>query len=124
MNPRSPERPAEVLTIGHSTRSLEALLALLGAHGVMHLVDIRTIPRSRHNPQFNREQLSGKLRMAGIGYTHLPVLGGLRHARPDSPNGGWRKASFRGFADYMLTPEFETGLADLAGIAAGARIAI
>jgi len=124
MNPRSPERPAEVLTIGHSTRSLEALLALLGAHGVEHLVDVRTIPRSRHNPQFNRERLAGRLRPTGIGYTHMPALGGLRHARPDSPNQGWRNASFRGFADYMQTPEFEAGLEALIKAAARARTVI
>src|SRR5215469_1978854 len=124
MNPRSPERPAEVLTIGHSTRSLEELLALLGAHGVEHLVDVRTIPRSRHNPQFNRERLAGRLRPIGIGYTHMPALGGLRHARPDSPNQGWRNASFRGFADYMQTPEFEAGMVALIDAAVSARTAI
>jgi uncharacterized protein (DUF488 family) len=124
MGPHPPERPTEVLTIGHSTRSLEELLALLEAHGVEHLTDVRTIPRSRHNPQFNRERLAGQLRRAGIGYTHMPALGGLRHARPDSPNQGWRNASFRGFADYMQTPEFEAGLEALIEAAARVRTAI
>ena len=100
----------EIFTIGHSTRTWEEFLALLRAHGIQRVVDVRTIPRSRHNPQFNRETLSVKLRSARIGYVHLRKLGGLRHARPDSPNMGWHNASFRGFADYMQTPEFEEGL--------------
>ena len=124
MSPRPRARPRVVLTIGHSTRSLEELLGLLEAHGVERLADVRTIPRSRHNPQFNREGLAGQLRRAGIEYTHMPVLGGLRHARPDSPNQGWRNASFRGFADYMQTPEFETGLEVLIEAAACARTVI
>lgn len=74
------------------------------------MIDIRTIPRSRHNPQFNRETLGPALRKSGIAYLHLKKLGGLRHARPDSTNLGWHNASFRGFADYMQTPEFEAGL--------------
>jgi len=124
MSPRPAERSTEVLTIGHSTRSLEELCGLLEAHGVEHLADVRTIPRSRHNPQFNRERLAGQLRRIGIEYTHMPTLGGLRHARPDSPNGGWRNASFRGFADYMQTPEFEAGLEALIEAAARARTVI
>ena len=124
MSPRPAERSTEVLTIGHSTRSLEELLGLLEAHGVEHLTDVRTIPRSRHNPQFNRERLAGQLRQTGISYTHMPDLGGLRHARPDSANQGWRNASFRGFADYMQTPEFEAGLEALIEAAARARTVI
>ncbi len=124
MSPRPAARPTEVLTIGHSTRSLEELLRVLESHGVEHLADVRTIPRSRHNPQFNREGLAGQLRRAGIGYAHMPALGGLRHARRDSPNGGWRNASFRGFADYMQTPEFEAGLEALIEVAARARTVI
>jgi len=124
MSLRASERPTVVLTVGHSTRTLEELLGLLEAHGVAHLADIRTVPRSRHNPQFNRERLAMDLPRSGIGYTHVPALGGLRHARPDSPNGGWRNASFRGFADYMQTPEFEAGLAALREIATEARTVI
>jgi uncharacterized protein (DUF488 family) len=124
MRLRASERPNVILTIGHSTRTLEEFLGLVEAHGVAHLADIRTVPRSRYNPQFNRERLAWGLRQAGMSYTHLPALGGLRYARSDSPNGGWRNASFRGFADYMLTPEFERGLAELMRIAAGARTAI
>lgn len=117
-------KPPAVLTIGHSTRSLEDVLDLLQAHGVTRLVDVRTIPRSRHNPQFNRETLAGSLHRAGIRYLHLPALGGLRRARPDSPNTGWRNASFRGFADYMQTAEFAAGLEKLAEIAGRGRVAV
>jgi len=99
-----------IFTIGHSTRPIEEFLELLRANGVEQLMDIRTIPKSRHNPQFNGDALAATLRSAGIGYTHLKELGGLRHARRDSVNLGWRNASFRGFADYMQTPEFEAAL--------------
>lgn len=107
-----------VLTIGHSTRTFEEFVELLRAHGVKHVADVRTIPRSRHNPQFNRDTLPEALRLVGIAYTHIEQLGGLRHARPDSPNTGWHNASFRGFADYMQTPQFEAGLEQLLQIAA------
>jgi uncharacterized protein (DUF488 family) len=113
-----------VLTIGHSTRTWKEFLDLLRAHRVKRVVDVRSIPRSRHNPQFNREILSTKLRAARIGYVHLRKLGGLRHARCDSPNMGWRNASFRGFADYMQTLEFEAGLDRLMKLAAQKRSAI
>ena len=88
------------------------------------LVDIRSIPRSRHNPQFNRETLSRFLRNRRIGYRHMKSLGGLRHARPDSPNKGWRNASFRGFADYMQTPEFEDALKELIDLSRQKRTAV
>ena len=106
-----------VFTVGHSTRTWEGFLGLLRAHGIKRVVDVRSIPRSRHNPQFNRETLSMKLRSARIGYVHLRKLGGLRHARRDSPNMGWRNASFRGFADYMQTPDFDAGLERLIKLA-------
>jgi len=106
-----------IFTIGHSTRTWEAFLELLRMHGIRRVVDVRSIPRSRHNPQFNRETLSAKLRSARIGYVHLRRLGGLRHARRDSQNMGWRNTSFRGFADYMQTPEFEAGLQRLIKLA-------
>ena len=99
-----------IFTIGHSTRPLAEFIELLRANGVKRVIDIRTVPRSHHNPQFNRETLGPELRAAGIGYVHLKKLGGLRHAKPDSKNLGWHNASFRGFADYMQTPEFEAGL--------------
>ena len=115
---------AVVLTIGHSTRTWKGFLDLLRAHGVKRVVDVRSIPRSRHNPQFNREILSAKLQAARIGYVHLRKLGGLRHALRDSPNKGWRNASFRGFADYMQTPEFDVGLDRLIKLAGQKRSAI
>ena len=95
-----------ICTIGHSTHPLEEFVNLLKKNEVTHLLDVRTVPRSRHNPQFNKETLPDSLRAAGIKYTHLPGLGGLRHARKDSINEGWRNASFRGYADYMQTQEF------------------
>jgi uncharacterized protein (DUF488 family) len=107
----------EILTIGHSTRGLEEFIGLLKSNGVTMVADIRTIPRSRHNPQFNQETLPASLKAAGIGYRHLAGLGGLRHPRADSPNTGWRNASFRGFADYMQTAEFEENLAGLMKLA-------
>ena len=113
-----------VFTIGHSTRPIEDFIALLKAHEIQLLVDVRTVPRSRHNPQFNRDVLPGSLRSANIDYRHMPELGGLRHARKDSTNLGWRNLSFRGFADYMETPEFEKGLADLIKEARSRRTAI
>ena len=103
--------PLVVFTIGHSTRRRDVFIRLLKAHGVQRVVDVRTIPRSRHNPQFNREQLSPALHRARIHYRYMPGLGGLRHARPDSANTGWRNESFRGYADYMQTPEFEDSVA-------------
>jgi uncharacterized protein (DUF488 family) len=102
-----------MLTIGHSTHPIEEFMRMLAAHGVETLVDVRTIPRSRHNPQFNREALPESLRAAGIEYVHMQGLGGLRHARRDSVNTGWRNLSFRGFADYMQTPEFAAALRQL-----------
>ena len=99
-----------VFTVGHSTRSIDDFIHLLNAHAVQRLVDVRTIPQSRHNPQFGGERLSSSLEHAGIRYTHMPGLGGLRRPRKDSQNLGWRNASFRGYADYMQTPEFEENL--------------
>jgi len=103
-------RPLVVFTIGHSSRAIEDFIRLLKAHGVERVIDVRTIPRSRHNPQFNRDQLSPALRRARMHYTHMPGLGGLRRARRDSPNTGWRNASFRGYADYMQTATFRESL--------------
>ena len=113
-----------LFTLGHSTRSLEELVRVLRAHGVRRLVDVRSIPRSRHNPQFNRDVLSQFLRNRRIGYRHMKSLGGLRHARPDSPNTGWRNASFRGYADHMQTPEFTENLEALIDLAARERVAV
>jgi uncharacterized protein (DUF488 family) len=104
------------MTIGHSNRPLEELVAMLRAHGVTTLVDVRTVPKSRHNPQFNREALPGPLEAAGIAYRHMPGLGGLRHARKNSTNTAWRNASFRGYADYMQTEDFERSLDELLAV--------
>ena len=111
-------------TVGHSTRTTRELLELLRAHGVEQVVDVRTIPRSRHNPQFNRPALSRALHAGKLGYRHLKALGGLRHARADSISLGWRNASFRGYADYMQTEEFAAGKARLERIARGRPTAI
>jgi uncharacterized protein (DUF488 family) len=113
-----------VLTIGHSTRTWKDFLEILRAHRVKRVIDVRSIPRSRHNPQFNRETLRTKLRAARIGYVHLRKLGGLRRARRDSPNMGWRNVSFRGFADYMQTAEFDAGLRRLIKLAGQKRSAL
>ena len=101
------------MTIGHSTRTLEEFIGLLKARGATGVVDVRTVPRSRHNPQFNKTSLPRSLKKAGLGYVHMPGLGGLRHAERDSLNMGWRNASFRGYADYMQTPEFAQSLEEL-----------
>jgi uncharacterized protein (DUF488 family) len=97
---------------------MRELVDLLRAHGVEQVVDVRTIPRSRHNPQFNRPALSRSLQAVKIRYRHMKALGGLRHARLDSVNLGWRNASFRGYADYMQSEDFAAGLARLEQLAA------
>jgi len=108
---------AAVFTIGHSTRTIGEFIEILRAHVVRRVVDVRSIPRSRHNPQFNRESLARHLRAARIGYVHLKKLGGLRPAKADSQNLGWHNASFRGFADYMQTEDFLAGLGRLEKLA-------
>ena len=113
-----------VFTIGHSTRPIDEFIHLLAAHGVQRLVDVRTIPQSRHNPQFGRDQLSASLESAGIHYTHMPGLGGLRRPRKDSTNTGWRNASFRGYADYMQTREFEESLNRCVELASAEQVAL
>ena len=113
-----------VLTVGHSTRPIEEFVGLLTAHAVTCLVDVRTVPRSRHNPQFNRETLATSLELVHIRYIHMPGLGGFRHPSPQSPNAGWHNASFRGYADYMQTTDFAGNLSDLIDLAVGEQIAI
>ncbi len=115
---------ARVLAIGHSTRPIDELVGLLRAAGVRCLADVRTIPRSRANPQFEGPALARSLARAGIRYVHLPKLGGLRRARRDSPNAAWRNASFRGYADHMGTPEFEAGLLELRELARDGPVAV
>jgi uncharacterized protein (DUF488 family) len=113
-----------VHTVGHSTRPLDELVALLQAHGVTQLADVRTIPKSRRHPHFAQESLSASLPAAGIAYRHFPGLGGLRKPAPDSPNGGWRHAGFRGYADYMQTPAFGMALNELIDWADDAATAV
>lgn len=108
---------APVYTIGHSTRPLEEFVQVLQHYGIDMLVDIRTVPRSRHNPQFEQQALSKTLPEHGIRYTHMRSLGGLRHARKDSINTGWKNASFRGYADYMQTEEFASAVSELIALA-------
>lgn len=121
---RTKTRPLVVFTIGHSTRPIVAFIRLLKAHGVQRVIDVRTIPRSRHNPQFNRAELSPALHRSRIHYRHLPGLGGLRHARRDSTNRAWRNASFRGYADYMQTPAFDESLDQCMTLATHERVVL
>ena len=116
--------PLLILTIGHSTRPIEEFIGMLNVHEVKRLVDIRTVPRSRANPQFEGTSLAASLQPAGIYYMHLKALGGLRRPRADSPNSGWRNTSFRGYADYMQTPDFEEALNRLIEMAKEERTAI
>jgi len=113
-----------IATIGHSTRPIDEFMAILKSHGIVCLADVRTIPKSRHNPQFNSDDLARSLEAAGIFYLHLPGLGGLRKPRKDSKNLGWRNASFRGFADYMEAKECEAALEQLVQLASRQRTTI
>ena len=117
-------RQLTIYTVGHSTRTAEEFIALLEAHGVQQVADVRTVPKSRRNPQFWSDALEASLAEAGKGYRWFPQLGGLRKTSADSPNGAWRNASFRGYADHMLTAEFAEGLAALLEFAAEAPTAI
>jgi uncharacterized protein (DUF488 family) len=113
-----------IFTIGHSTRSVDDVIAMLREHGIRTLVDIRTIPRSRFNPQFNQESVPVELAHSGIHYFYMGDLGGLRKQRKDSINTGWRNASFRGYADYMGTQEFTHALDHLIDLAQESSLAI
>ena len=103
--------------IGHSTHPLDDFISLLKAHGIRIVADVRTVPRSRHVPQFNQESFKAALKAQGLGYYHFKQLGGLRKPSHDSTNLGWKNSSFRGFADYMQSQEFEAGIADLIKLA-------
>lgn len=119
-------RPA-VYTIGHSTHPLEEFVGLLQNHGVDYLIDVRTIPRSRTNPQFNQDSLPAALKTANIGYAHIAALGGLRSKRKqqgESPNRFWENKSFRNYADYAMTENFRSGLTELKETAANHRCAL
>lgn len=117
-------RQPTVWTIGHSTRPIDEFLGLLRVHQISLLVDVRTVPRSRYNPQFNTDTLAQSLRDSGLRYRHLPELGGLRKPKKDSINDGWRNASFRGYADYMQTEGFERALEELMAYSTDKRTAI
>jgi len=129
MTPPPPPQDAQwpagtIFTVGHSTLPIERFVALLQAYGIEQLADIRTVPRSRYNPQFNADTLSESLAGAGIAYMPMPALGGLRHSHPDSPNTGWRNKSFRGYADYMQTPAFQAAVEALVRTGRKKRTAI
>jgi uncharacterized protein (DUF488 family) len=113
-----------VCTIGHSNRTIEEFIALLKQNAVQCVLDIRTVPKSRHNPQFAQDQLPASLAEAGIEYRHIPSLGGLRHPRKDSPNGAWRNTSFRGYADWMQTAEFQRSVDAVAELARSTRVVL
>jgi len=119
------QKPASIIyTTGHSNRPLEEFIEILQAHGVSLVVDVRTVRRSQHNPQFNGDTLAQALKAAGIDYVPLPGLGGFRHPQPNSVNTGWRNPSFRGYADYMQTKEFEDSLLRVIDLAKHHRVAL
>ncbi|HEY7521494.1 MAG TPA: DUF488 domain-containing protein [Methylomirabilota bacterium] len=113
-----------MFTVGHSTRTLDELTDLVRSHGVDLVADVRKMPRSRRHPQFDAATLPAALAAGGLGYTHLPGLGGFRRERPDSVNRAWRNPSFRAYADYMQTPEFAAELERLLGLGRARRVAI
>jgi uncharacterized protein (DUF488 family) len=113
-----------IWTIGHSTRTADDFVGLLRAHAIDGLADVRTIPKSRRHPHFAREALAARLTHEGIEYRHFGALGGLRKPRPDSPNGAWKNESFRGYADYMMTLEFNTGVDELLDFGARRQVAV
>jgi uncharacterized protein (DUF488 family) len=114
----------QLFTVGHSTRSLEELISLLSGFGIRAVVDLRKIPRSRHNPQFNADTLPSALQARGISYAHLAGLTGLRHQKAGSINSAWRNRGFRGFADHMMTDDFEAALTELCALADREKVAI
>jgi uncharacterized protein (DUF488 family) len=113
-----------ILTIGHSTRTLPEFIDMLKVYHVTLVVDVRSVPRSRHNPQFNKENLPNALKFEGVNYVHLPEIGGLRRPKPDSVNTAWQNKSFRGYADYMQTKEFIEQLLDLIAFSRENHVAV
>ena len=124
MSKTSENKQPIVYTVGHSNRSIAEFGEILTAHGIKTLVDVRSIPKSAHNPQFGKSRLASSLKKLKISYVHLARLGGLRRAKKDSKNLGWRNASFRGYADYMATQEFKKGMVELIKIARKRKTAI
>ena len=121
---RTAKQQADIWTIGHSTRTIEEFIALLHLQGIRLLADVRRFPGSRRHPQFGQQALSESLAAAGIEYVHFAELGGRRLAQPDSPNTIWRNEAFRGYADYMMTPPFRSGIESLVNLATKKRTAI
>lgn len=113
-----------IYTLGHSTHPIDEFIGMLRVYAIERLVDVRTVPRSRHNPQFEQASLSTSLPEAGIEYRHMKSLGGLRKTQADSVNNGWRNASFRGYADYMQTPDFAAAIDELIALAGEKRTAV
>ena len=113
-----------ILTIGHSTRALPEFIEMLKAYQVTLVIDVRSVPRSRHNPQFNKETLPNALKLEGVDYVHMPDIGGLRRPKSDSVNMAWDNKSFRGYADYMQTKEFIEQLLDLIAFARENHVAV
>ena len=111
-------------TIGHSTRTLMELVSLLQTHEIDTVADVRSVPRSKRYPHFTRDALIQSLPESAIAYVHMPGLGGLRSARPDSPNTGWRTDAFRAYADYMMTDDFERHLETLMKLATTTRVGV
>jgi uncharacterized protein (DUF488 family) len=116
--------PLTIWTVGHSTLAIEDFIALLANHGILNLADVRMHPGSRRFPHFNAAPFAAALREAGIAYAPFHDLGGRRPVRPDSPNTAWKNASFRGYADFMQTPEFASALERLIGAASKQPTAI
>ncbi|HWG44257.1 MAG TPA: DUF488 domain-containing protein [Gemmataceae bacterium] len=117
-------KKSAILTVGHSARTLEDFISLLHAHEVGEVIDVRKMPGSTAHPHFNQDVLSAALEGTGIGYVHVPALGGLRRRQANSPNGGWRNRSFQGYADYMQTDDFEAGLQSVIESARRRRVAL
>ncbi|HEY8793704.1 MAG TPA: DUF488 domain-containing protein [Gemmatimonadaceae bacterium] len=118
------DAPGTLWTVGHSTHSIDELLEMLAVHGITRIADVRRFPGSRAHPQFNPDALRASLAERGIAYTPMLELGGRRKPHPDSPHVAWRNDSFRGYADYMDTPEFAAAAEDLATLARGDRVAV
>jgi uncharacterized protein (DUF488 family) len=118
------EKGTTIWTIGHSTRTIEEFLAMLTAHGIESLVDVRHFPGSRRYPHFGKQHLAESLSKAGIEYHHIPELGGRRRPKQDSPNTAWRNEAFRGYADYMQTEAFAGGIRRLVDLATQKRVAM
>lgn len=115
------KRP-RIFTIGHSTRTLHELISIIDSQKLKLLIDVRTVPKSRYNPQFDQSRISKRLAKHGIEYRHMAGLGGLRHTRKDSPNKAWHNLSFRAYADYMMTDEFKNSLCRLINLSKRKRL--